>query len=89
MNGLINCLLVRQNRPCCGLRMGHWKPPVEVNEESPDAQESSGAAMTVRPTLCHQLPGSLPVMIAVHDFDRQPTRGILQRWSKLTVRRSF
>nr|WP_246515750.1 hypothetical protein [Microvirga aerilata] len=42
VNGLIDCLLVWQNRPCCGLRMGHWKPPVEVNEESPDDQEGSG-----------------------------------------------
>jgi hypothetical protein len=58
-----------------------------VNEESPDAQEGSGAATMARPTLFHQLPGSFSVMIAAHDFDRQPTRGILQERSQLTVLR--
>jgi hypothetical protein len=89
VDGLIHGFLIGQNGPCTGMGSGHRRSPVEVNEESPEAQEGSGAAITVRLTLLHQLPDSFSVMIAAHDFDRQPTRGMLQRWSELTVRRSF
>jgi hypothetical protein len=42
VDGLIHGFLIRQNGPCSGLGLGHGKPPVEVNEKSPDPQEGSG-----------------------------------------------
>jgi hypothetical protein len=47
VDGLIYRFLIGQNGPCTGMGLGHRRSPVGVNEESPDAQEGSGAAITV------------------------------------------
>jgi hypothetical protein len=50
VDGLIHGFLIGQNGPCTGMGLGHWKPPVEVNGESPDAQEGSGQVAGILPS---------------------------------------
>jgi hypothetical protein len=50
VDGLIYRFLIGQNGPCSGLGFGHWEPPVEVNEESPDDQEGSSQVGGIVPS---------------------------------------